>query len=152
MKRPPLAAAALVGCLLAAPAAPAAADDPVTLRGKTSQGFPFSARIRDGRLTRLHFRWRARCRPRAVFRAYTTWLDGTERVIEQDGSKFSDSGTVRSRDRKRHQRTVRRERISGTFSGDMASLRGTHTASIRVRTRGGPTYRCHSSIRFSARR
>ena len=141
----------VLAALAFAVAADAAGGGTVTLRGKTSQGLPMSARLVDGRLDRLHFRWRARCRPRAVFRAYTTWLDGDDHVIEQDGQTFSDSGTVRNRKPRLHMSVVRRERIAGSFDGT-DSITGTHKTTVRVRKRGRLAYVCKSSIRFKASR
>jgi hypothetical protein len=148
MKR--LALAISVFLLAAAPAAEATAAA-VKLRGGTSQGFPFAAQFVDGRLDRLHFRWRARCNRDAVFRAYTTWLDGPERVIEQDGETFSDSGTVRNRKPRQRMTIVRRERIAGTIDGTR-SIKGKHVTTVRVRQRGRLVYTCRSSVRFSATR
>jgi hypothetical protein len=122
----------------------------VTLRGHTSQGFPMSARLVDGRLDRLHFRWRARCGHDTVYRAFTTWFDGDDHAIEQDGKTFSDSGTVRNRKPNRLT-IVRRERIAGSFDGTRA-ITGTHRTTVRIRKRGRLRLTCRSSIRFTAER
>lgn len=120
------------------------------LHGHTSQGLAMSATLVNGRLDRLHFRWRAHCGNGSVYRAFTTWRDGDEHVIEQDGKTFSDSGTVRDR-QAHHIVLVRHERIAGSFRGTRA-IRGTHKTTIRVRRRGKLLDTCRSSIRFNARR
>jgi hypothetical protein len=136
--------------LLVLATAGAAHAETVKLRGRTSQGFTVTARLVDGRLDRVHFRWRARCGKGQVYRAYTTWLDGDDHVIEQDGRTFSDSGTVRHNLRRQRMRVVRRERIAGRFRAG-PRLTGTHRTTVRVRRGGRPYVTCRSSIRWTAR-
>jgi len=148
--RPLTVLAALAGCgVLFAGAAQAKPLDG-TYRGKTSQDRKTVAKVKDGLLQSVSFRWVGHCRAKGYVWGpmKTTWTNAPNGPIEQHGNRFTDEGKIVWR--AHGERAVLRSHLAGRISGDR--ITGVQSVKIRVtKSSHGRDY-CTSKVRWSAKR
>src|SRR3954453_20299224 len=85
-------------CLCTEATAGAAEAKPLdgTYRGKTSQGHKTVAKVKQGRLKHVSFRWLGHCRDKGYVWGpmRTFWTDTRDGPIEQHGGRFTDEGKI----------------------------------------------------------
>jgi hypothetical protein len=152
--RKSLAYIPVLGALLVASTASAAAVGDGTFRGRTSQGFKTRVIYKDGQVHLIRVPWQAkRCTPRDGYRftARRFSYENTKKdPIEQsaDGRRFHDRDRVVGRTRTI--RAVALARIKGHFVGDDRIV-GTQRIRVRTHDRFGD-HRCVAKMHWSARR
>jgi hypothetical protein len=138
--------------LLAIPAAGLAATK--TYVGKTEQGYRASAKVVDGKLKWVKFKYRLDCKDsKYTYGPYNgAWVDAPEGPIEQERTRFSDSGSGEDTDPE----TKHKLQWTAALSGRILSggrIKATHTETFRLFNSKGKEYdRCRDSIDMRLRR
>jgi hypothetical protein len=120
-----------------------------TYRGKTSQGFKATVKVKGGVVESVNLPWVGKCRdkryrwgPIKPFR----WTNDPKEPIEQSGNHFSDSG--KSVHDVKGEHSVSKGYMKGHFSGKRVS--GVQDIKVHVTYKGEKDY-CHARIHWSAK-
>jgi hypothetical protein len=125
-----------------------------TYVGKTEQGYRASAKVVDGKLKWLKLKYWLDCKDSEYTYGPVSdgWADLPEGPIEQEGRRFSDSGSGEDTNPKNGHKV----RWSGALSGEILSggrIKAKHTQTVRFFNSKGKQYDyCRGTISISLKR
>lgn len=145
--------ALLIAVLALAALPPVALAATKTYVGKTEQGYRASAKVVDGKLKWLKLKYWLDCKDSKYTYGPISdgWLDAPQGPIEQQGRRFTDSGSGENTDKRGH--TVK---WTAALSGEILSggrIKAKHTQTVRLFNSKGKQYDyCRGTISIRLKR